>query len=499
MADKEVTLKLIMEGAAKAASDMKGVAKEAGEAAKATKSLAAADREAFQNRRSSPASADIPGRVSHALPWQAGMRALAPVATAVGVARLTSGFGNKMEKFAGERDVRDAAGMWGDMTKSVMHSIPIVGSFTQAIEKFADAAGGATAKLAAATRWAETGSRMIGAQGAVSAAERAARGEMFGYARTAMDSQIGAESARGFADFVAGGGSRMRSVDLDVERARFGVSEAEALAAQRRRELTGGLPGGVSDELLAERERAAAAASGAVNDRQRALTKGQGEFFTREKPLRADLAEAQADALVKEQQLIEARKAKEADLLELKKRQEAANQANLNLAQKQFDLAKAQIAVDQDRLGKMKGLAGALGGSQPGEGEEALRILQAIKAGGISSVSVDEAQFASRFAPGFIEQQQQIGGQANPLFGALGQFQPVGNIGGQIGDLEAKLAADNANAIAKLKKAQEAANKAFVSEIAGTLGDVLKLATQQIRNQVSADIRKGELQRNAAG
>lgn len=513
MAEKNLLVRLKLEGADQMAAGHEKVAKAAEHQAKATKSLADIDREREQSRRRVREALQDANRIereplANRQQSRGGgggfpIRGFAALAGAEAISRGVLGAATGLVNAAAGDGSRGEAGILGGMARSAAESLPIIGSLTKAINLFADAASGATSQLAAAQRHLETANRMNATQSQVNAATRASRSEMFAFGRTAADAQIGAESARGFSDFVANN-PNVRGQQLDIERARFGVREAEALAAQRRRELAGGLPSGMSaadhDALIAERQRNASAASATAADRERELRKAEGEFFTRESPKKAALAEASADAAVKEQQLMEARRAKEADINALKERQKAANEANLNLAQKQFELSKAEQMVQQDRLDKMKSLAQTLGGAQAGEAEEALRILEAIKAGGVGAVSPEEAQFAGRFAPQFVQQQQQIAGQNNPLFNQLQQFNQ-GNtaIGGQIGELEAALNASTAQAVADMKEAQAAAHKEFVTQIADAYAEALKLAIANIRSEMLNAGRQGDVQRAAAG
>lgn len=443
-------------------------------------------------------------RLGHGQAGAAGpLRMLAPLLGAEAIGRGVSNLGAGLSEAASSEGGLVNLGSAADRAaRSFVEGLPVIGGFVKGIREAGSALSGYTQSVADAARFTETATRMNAAQSQINAVNRAARSEMFGFGRTALDAQIGAESARGFAGFVAAN-PNVRGSQLDVERARFGVSEAAALAEQRQRELNTGLPSGMSaadrDALIAERERAAATAGSRVSTLQRAIQGAQG-FGALEEPLRAGLADAQADAKIKEDQAIEARRMKESDIAALKERQKAANEANLNLAQRQYDLSKAEAAIQQDKLDKMKSLAQTLGGAQAGEGEEALRILRAIEQGGVGSVSPEEASFASRFAPQFVQQQQINAGQNNPLFQQFQQFtQGSFSAGGQIGELEASLNAANAQAIADLKQAQAAANKQFVTDITAAIIEANKLTATNIRAEAQVQMQQGAIQRAASG
>jgi len=140
-------------------------------------------------------------------------------------------------------------------------------------------------------------------------------------------------------------------------------------------------------------------------------------------------------------------------------------------------------------------LAQTLGSAQPGEGEEALRILKAMQAGGAGAVSPEEASFAARFAPQFVQTQQINAGQNNPLFGQLNQFaQDTTAIAGQLGEIESRLVADNAKILADWKEKQAKANEGFVTEMADTIAKLFELATERIRNETQSAATKQSIQ-----
>lgn len=564
MAEKNLLVRLKLEGADQMAAGHKKVADAATQQAKATKSLADADREYQQSRqrvrnalqdannmrptvdRAAPRfdprdeamrrlnKADMDRRVQEEMrrlghgPTNSGalagsMRMIAPLLGAEALSRGFERFGAGLNTVAAsETSFTNIPAALDQAMQSFAEGLPVIGGFVKGLRQAGDALSGYTQTIADANRFGADADRRNAMQGAISAVERRGRAEMFRIASGAEDAAISARAAREFqnsltpdelARLTPTTGEGGSSAALIAQRqAQLGVATSDALLAQRRRELGANLSSGWNpEELQSELARR--------QSRVDALTRADADVARRQslssnpRMFEPERAQLQNNAKAELGSLANIRSARSDDLAELRARIENVAKAELDAANRRLELSKATLAVEQDRLNHQKSqlesaksLAGKIGTAQPGELEEARRIIEAIRAGGINAVSPEERQFAGRFTTE-VDRAAMLAGQQDPNFGffnesnRIGQ-QPIGQgvLGGmeqQVREMEQRIIAESAKAFTLATEATERAKRIEAEQLGKIIAQAVRLDTNAIENATRKELTNGQIQARA--